>query len=154
MLFVCYKLAVQRTLDYRSSYKNLQKETVLFENTPRQLSVLKQKEAYLDSILTTYRLGDTSIQNSLLTAINTMADTTDIKVVSFSEPHLVKEGELTVRTYGFTLEGNYADMINLIYQLEQRHRFGDITNLNFEKLKDYRRNRDYLQAKVLLKSLY
>ena len=154
ILVICYKLAIARTLDYRANYKNLQKEAILFENTPKQLSVLRQKETYLDSILKTYRLGDTSIQNSLLTTINTMADTTGVKVVSFNEPHLVQQGELSVKTYGFTLEGNYVDIVNIIYELEQKHRFGEIINLHFDKLKDYRRNKDYLQATVLLKSLY
>lgn len=154
ILFVCYKLAIARTLIYRDNYKNLQKEAILFENTPRQLSVLRQKEAYLDSILTTYRLGDTSIQNSLLSAINSMADTSGVRVISFNEPHLFQQGELTVKTYGFTLEGNYGDILNIIYELEQKHRFGEITNLHFDKLRDYRRNRDYLQATALLKSLY
>jgi hypothetical protein len=125
---------------------------LLSKNAPKKLSLLKQKEVYYDSLLTKYKLDGSSIQNNLLKVINAHAKTNGIKVVSFLEPHVITKNDLIIKTYDFTLEGRYNAINQLIYQLEQHTKFGEIISLHFEKKKNFRTGRYYLQARVLLKS--
>ena len=74
------------------------------------------------------------------------------KVVNFLEPHETIQNDLTVKTYGFTLEGDYNAILRLAHKLEQETKLGEIINLHFEKKKNFRSWKYYLQAKVLLKS--
>ncbi len=152
VLFVCYQFAISKTLNIKNRYNSLRHEDGLFKNTPKQLALLKQKQIYYDSILMSNKLDGSSIQNSLLKVINTFAETENLKVISFLEPHAHLNNDLIIKTYSFTLEGNYESIIKLIHVLEQRTKFGEIINLHFEKKKDFRSGRYYLQAKVLLKS--
>lgn len=152
VLYICHVLAVSKTLEQKEQYNTLSKEVVLSKNAPKQLSLLKQKEIYHDSLLNKYQLDGSSIQNNLLKVINSYADANTLKVVSFLEPHIISQNDLTIKTYDFTLEGNYNDIIKLIYQLEQQTKFGEIINLHFEKKKNFRKGRYYLLARVLLKS--
>lgn len=151
-LFICYKLAINKTIHQKQQFDNLSKEILLFKNTPKQLSLLKQKEVYYDSLLTKYQLDGSSIQNNLLKVINTFSNDNNLKVVSFLEPHTVTKNDLIVKTYEFVVEGTYNDINQLIFQLEQKTKFGEIINLHFEKKKNFRTGRFYLQAKILLKS--
>ncbi len=151
-LFICYKYAFKNTIEYRSKYSKLKSQEQLFENTPRQLTLLKQKKSHYDSILSKYQLDGTSIQNNLLKTINSFAKANSLKVKNFVEPHISTQNDLTVKTYQFTLEGDYDSIIKLIHQLEQQTKYGEIINLHFEKKKDFRTRRNYLLAKVLLKS--
>lgn len=151
-LIICYKFAIVNTLEAKQEYTLLKKQEVLFGNTPKQLSILKQKEKYYDSILQKYQLNGNSIQNNLLKTINSFASTNNIKVVTFLEPHLYKQNDLLIKTYQFTLEGDYNSIIKGIHILEQKTKFGEIINLSFEKKKNFRTNKHYLQAHVLLKS--
>lgn len=151
-LFICYKFAIVNTIDAKKEHRNLKKQEALFGNTPKQLSILRQKEKYYDSILGKYQLNGGSIQNNLLKTINSFSDANNLKVVSFLEPHLHKQNDLLIKTYQFTLEGDYNSIIKGIHKLEQDTKFGEIINLSFEKSKNFRTGRHYLQANVLLKS--
>jgi hypothetical protein len=152
LLYICYQLAIGKTLEQKEQYDTLSKEVLLSKNAPKKLSLLKQKEVYYDSLLTKYKLDGSSIQNNLLKVINAHAKTNGIKVVSFLEPHVITKNDLIIKTYDFTLEGRYNAINQLIYQLEQHTKFGEIISLHFEKKKNFRTGRYYLQARVLLKS--
>ncbi len=151
-LIICYRFAISNTLEQKQRYNDLKLESEIFENSPRQLSILNQKEAYYDSLLAKYQLDDSSLQNNLLKTINFFAEKNDLKVVSFLEPHVFENNGLIVYTYQFVLEGEYNAINKLIYKLEQDTKFGEIINLHFEKKKNFRTGRYYLQARVLLKS--
>ncbi|GAA3647426.1 hypothetical protein [Flavivirga jejuensis] len=152
VLVLCYQLSFSKTLDIKKEYHSLKAQEALFENTPKQVSLLKQKQKYYDSLLTKYQLNGSSVQNNLLKTINTFADNTNLKVVHFLEPHIINKNDLRINTYQFTLEGDYNHIIKLIHKLEQQTKFGEITNLHFEKKKNFRTGRYYLQAHILLKS--
>ena len=152
VVIMAYKYAIANTLQLKNEYKVLQQDALVFDNMPLQLSSLKQKERYFDSLLIKYQLGESSMQNSMLNTINTYADANQLKVVDFIEPHSIKQNDLTVNTYQFTLEGNYNAILSLIYQLEQHTKFGEIINLYFKKQKNHKTGKYYLQASVLLKS--
>ncbi len=151
-LVVCYKLAISNTLNLRKEYGSLKQVETLFKNAPKQLSLLKQKQKYYDSILSKYQLGGSSIQNSLLKTINEFAKSDNLKVIEFIEPHVINQNDLTIKTYQFTVEGDFNVILKLSHKLEQQTKFGEIINLHFEKKKNFRTGKYYLQAIVLLKS--
>ncbi|PWH84586.1 hypothetical protein DIS18_05350 [Algibacter marinivivus] len=149
---LCYQLAINKTFQQKKQFNTLSQEALLFKNGSKQLSLLKQKEVYYDSLLTKYQLDGSSIQNNLLKVINAFANKNNLKVISFLEPHKIAKNNLVIKTYGFILEGDYNSINKLIYQLEQQTKFGEIINLHFEKKKNFRTGKNYLQASVLLKS--
>lgn len=152
LIVIAYKFAISKTFEAKDKYKSLQQEAIAFKNLPNQLSTLKLKQRYYDSILNKYNLGKASIQNSLLEIINSHADSLNLKVDNFTEPHRIQQNELSINTYQFTLTGEYNDIIRLIHVLEQKTKFGEIISLHFEKQKNFRSGTSYLQAHVLLKS--
>jgi len=88
----------------------------------------------------------------LLKTINLFAEDNDLKVTAFLESHVINLDDLTIKTYQFTLEGGYNAILKLMHKLEQETKFGEIINLHFEKKTNFKTGKDYLQAKVLLKS--
>ncbi len=151
-LLVCYQFAISKTIEQKRELNNLSKEALLFKNTPKKLSLLKQKNVYYDALLTKYQLDGSSLQNNLLKVINAFANDNNIKVVSFLEPHSITKNNLTIKTYEFVLEGSYNTINLLIYKLEQKTKFGEVVNLHFEKKKNFRTGKHYLQARVLLRN--
>ncbi|SFJ00654.1 hypothetical protein [Olleya namhaensis] len=152
VLLIVYQLAISKTYDQKKQYTTLKKQELLFKNAPKQLSLLKQKEVYYDDLLTKYQLDGSSIQNNLLKTINIFADKNNLKVINFLEPHRISKNELIINTYEFTVEGNYNNIIGLIHQLEQKTKFGEIINLQFEKKKNFKTGKNHLQSRVLLRS--
>ena len=152
VIILAYKLSISKTFALQKDYKTLSHEAIISKNIPSQLAVLKQKEVYYDSLLTKYQINGISLQNSILKTINSYADKNNIKVVSFVEPHSIQQNDLMVKTYQFTLEGDYNSIVKLIYHIEQKTKFGEIINLHFEKKKNHRTQKSYLHASVLLKN--
>lgn len=151
-LIICYQFAISNTLEARDKYRRLQDQQSLTADAPQQLSVLRQKQTYYDSLLSKYQLKGSSVQNNLLKTLNGYAKTHDLKVVAFMEPHISVRDQLTIKTYQFTLEGSYNGIMSLVHNLEQRTRFGEIINLNFERKKNFRTGKSYLEASILLRS--
>lgn len=154
MIVVCYKLAISKTFEQKKQYEKLKKQELLFVNAPKKLSHLRQKQVYYDSLLNKYQIDESSIQNNLLNTINKYALINDLKVINFMEPHITTTNNLMVKTYDFTIEGMYNDINQLIFNLEQKTRFGEIIHAHYEKKKDFRTNKLYLKARILLKSFY
>lgn len=152
VLFLCYKLAIAKTITLKSEYTTLVKEEKLFQHTPKQIALLKKKEQYYDSLLRVYKIGGTSLQNNLLNAITSFSSKNDLKVVDFSEPHTFTDKSLTINTYSFTVEGHFNNILQLIYTLEQRTKYGEVVSVSYEKKKNYRTGASYLQAKIVLQS--
>ncbi|WP_239021953.1 hypothetical protein [Pontimicrobium aquaticum] len=136
----------------KKQYRELKTQEALFENIPKQLSLLKQKQVYYDSILLKYQLDGNSIQNSLLKTINAFSAENHLKVNGFLEPHVSTLNGVPLKTYQFSLIGEYNAIIKLIHKLEQQTKFGEIINVHFEKKKKYKTGKFYLEAFVLLRS--
>lgn len=151
-LILSYQLAISKTVKIKKEYNILKHEETLFENTPQQVSMLQQKQHYYDALLSKYQINEGSVQNSLLKTINTFADSANIKVIGFLEPHIIPKDDLNISTYQFILEGDFNALLKLIHKLEQGTKFGEITHLAFEKKTNFRNGQVFLQAHVLLKS--
>ncbi|MEO1010897.1 MAG: hypothetical protein AAFX53_06290 [Bacteroidota bacterium] len=153
LLFVSYKLAISKTFLLQSESKSLEAQVVQFQDMPKQLSLLNQKEQYYDSILRHMNLMDTSVQNNLLRILNKQAHKNKVKVMDFNKPHVLQIGENDYFTFSFDLNGNYTDILKVIHTIEQKGSFGEIVHTNFEKKKDYRTGKYSLGATVLIQQV-
>lgn len=151
-LLLCYRLAISRTITLKQEYQSLRNQEILFKNTHAQMTLLKQKQHYYDSLLSKYHRNDGPLQNNLLKVINSFADSTNLKVVDFAEPHVVQTDDLKINSFRFSLEGDFNAIIQLIHQLEQKTKFDEVINVHFEKKKNFKTGYYYLRTNVLLKS--
>lgn len=149
-LFICYKLAIQKTIVFRNEYQELVTETSSVKEIPRQLAVLKKKEKYYDSILQNMDLEDTSLQNNLLRVLNEEVLLNNLDIIDFNQPHIHQNELNETHTFTFKLKGEFVDILKTIHALEQKGNFGKIVHLDFVKKKNYRTNKYSLSASVFL----
>lgn len=153
VLFLCYKLAISNTFQLRKEYNRLQAEQTLLENAPEQLALLVKKQVHYDSILNKMNLGNSSMENNLLRVINIEAEKNKLKLIDFNNPHTAEVNGNQLNTFDFVLEGNFTGILRTIYALEQEHTFGEVVHLYFEKKKNYRSNKNYLEARVFVQNI-
>lgn len=153
VLLLCYQFAISNTLQQKNEYNVLHAEQVLLANAPEKLGVLSKKQIYFDSILNTMNLGNTSIENNLLRVITVEVKKNNLKLLDFNDPHTFEINNSQLNTFDFTLEGNFTSLLNTIYTLEQKHTFGEVVHLYFEKKKNYRSNKNYLTARVFIQNI-
>lgn len=153
-LWLAHQLSFSKTIKLKKQYFNLREETLLFENSSQKLMQLRKENQYYDSLLKSKRIStDRAFQNSLLSTINKFADSTNIKVVSFQNPHVFEQESAKILTYSFTLKGTFNQITRLIYQLEQEYKMGKIISVNYLKKRDYGRRFDYLECSILIQRI-
>ena len=154
VLWIAHQLSFSKTLNLKQQHATLKEEALLFENSSQKFLQLQKENQYYDSILKLKRIStDKSFQNNLLSTINVFADSTNIKIVSFENPHVFEQEGAEILTYSFVIQGNFNQITQLIYQLEQQFKLGKIISVNYLKKRNYRRRIDYLECTILLQRI-
>lgn len=150
LLFATYELALSKTMAVQKEHGDLKSKSIQAEDIPLQLALLAQKERYYDSIMQQIDIGDTSVQNNLLRTINEQAKIRNVKVMDFNPPHTHILTDHKQLTHSIILNGGYTDILQVVHTLEQKGSFGDIVHMDFEKKKDYRKRKSFLEATVFV----
>ncbi|WP_156772409.1 hypothetical protein [Urechidicola croceus] len=141
-------------MNAKKEYAELVAQQNLFANIPTKVASLSKENIYLDSILNKYQFSaDKSFQSNLLESITEFSENNNIDVVSFEEPHTYLKNGTSVSSFMFAVKGNFNDMLKLVYEIEQIKKLGNILSVNFEKKKNYRTNKEFLQCKILLQRI-
>lgn len=152
--WVCYKIPIKQTINAKRDCTLLKQEQSLFSDIPQQVVLLNTEKKYLDSILNKYQFSsDNSFQSNLLHTVTSFTLAHHLSVVTFEEPHQFMKEETKLNTFSFSIRGNFSNSLKLIYELEQVKKFGKILTVNFERKKNYRTNKKYLEATILLQRL-
>ena len=153
-LWIAYQLSFSKTIALKKQYVTMKNEMELFDNSTQRLLYLQKENAYYDSILKSKRIStDKSFQNNLLSTITTFADTTNVTLKTFSQPHVYQQEDTEILTYTIILHGHFNYILRLIYMLEQEVKLGKIISVHYEKKKDYRRGTTYLECTLLLQRI-
>ncbi len=155
VLFIAYRYGFAKTFTISSELDKLESQKEEYQAAPMQLAALTKKEQQLDIILAKNNVEGSSLQHNLLKTLNTLSDSSKVKVVAFEEPHRFTD-EATKKgttTYDFTLQGDYKALLGVVYALEQKYSFGNIVQVDFEKKKNFRTGASYLQCRLLLQRL-
>jgi len=154
LLWISYIFSFSKSFEVLNKYKALSKEKEMLKSIPNQIIKLKKENVYLDSLLAKNKLSsESSFQNNLLQHISSYGKENNLKIVSFNSPHVFSKNESTMKTFSFSVKGNYTSIIKLIYNLEQKNKFGKIISVDFERKKNYRLNRNYLVCEILLQRI-
>lgn len=155
LFVIAYRYSFSKTFAVRSEVRILETEKEIKQSTPAQLITLANKEKELDKILVKNNVEGSSVQNNILKILNDLSEVHKFKIIAFEEPHVFNDEatQKNATTYNFTIEGEYKSIITVIYKLEQQYSFGNVINVNFEKKKNYKTRKEYLQCNILLQRL-
>lgn len=153
MLIIAYQMAFSRTFAVKNEVKAMESQLTNSNNLMAQISNLNHREKFVDSVLQNNNIKNLSTQNNLLSFLNQTAQKDAFIITSFNEPHLYLEDNIQKSSFQFTLQGNFNEIEKVIYKLEQEHNFGKIVHLKYEKKRDYRKAKDFLQCFIVLESV-
>jgi hypothetical protein len=151
LMLLCYSMAIEPTLDLINETKVLNKEKRTNEQGLDQLQYLSQQNKQLKEVLETYSIHNgASVQNNLLEIVNIFGKENNLNIVSFDEPHSFTEQESLLNTYAFQVRGSYTSILKLMYVIEQQYKFGKLVSCSFEKKKNYRTYKSYLDCTIYI----
>jgi len=152
VLFIAFRYGFSKTFTISKEVTNLQNQKEAYQSAPAQLAALANKEKQLNEILRSNNVEGNSLQSNILKVLNKLSEDASFMIIAFEEPHvyLDETSKKTTTTYNFTLQGEYKSLINVVYTLEQQYSFGNMINVAFEKKKNFRTGKHFLQCRMLL----
>lgn len=76
----------------------------------------------------------------------------DIRILSFPDIHQIETNGYKVTTLFASLEGNFSDLLSLVFELEKNKNIGRLASINFKKDKDIKTGEEYLNLTILLQN--
>jgi hypothetical protein len=155
LIWIAYFFAFSKTIKAIQQYRKLKHQDEFFTSASQNLNNLKQQVIYYNSLLSKYQISsESSYQNNLLNTLNEYSKAHKLKIINFKDPIRFQLNHSAIQeTYIFTVESDYNSIVNLIYNLEQRHKFGKIISARFEKEKNYKTQKRYLLCTVFLQKV-
>ena len=150
--FLAYQLAIKNTLDLKEQYYSIKDSQQNEQNIRTKIGQLSAQKRYLDSLVAVNKITTTNLQNELLVRLNSLCDKHQCEIINFEEPHVDSLRGIENTYHQFGLKGNYKQIINTIYDLEYDRNLGQLVSVQFLKKRDYKRNRVYLTADILIKN--
>ena len=153
LFLISYVFSIQKTIDLKSKLTMLTKQQELMSNAGTQIFNLQQKNRHLDAVLQQKELSlNNSFQQVLFNKLNVFKKECSIEVITFNEPHQIIKNNTKLLTYSFKIKGNFIALLQLTNYIE-RQQLGTLTSVNFEKKKNYRRNKEEITGLFYLQKL-
>ncbi len=152
---IAYRYSVAKTIAIVGEVKKLEHKKKVYQSAPAQLATLINKEKKLNEILKKNNVEGNSVQNNLLKTLNKLSEDIGFMIIAFEEPHSFtdKTTQKITTTYNFNIQGDYKSFIKVLHALEQKYSYGNVIHVNFEKKKNFRTRKQFLQCQVLLQRL-
>lgn len=148
-LYLCYSFAFSKTYYYYKSYV-FNQEIMNNNNPAEELARLTMKEKQINQWLNKNNFVSFSFQNQLLKELNHLSKIYNLKIVSFEEPHVFIEGESSILSYKFSIEGSFNNVIAMINKIENKPYLGVVKHVNTIKKINYKTNNNYLITTIII----
>jgi len=153
LLMISYQFSIKRTLELKERAVKLNNEKEMLSNASERIFSLQQENKHLDAILQKKEISiENSYQQTLLQKLNSFQKIVPVEIISFHEPHIFEENNTILKTYSFEIKGEFSSLIKLMNTLE-RQQLGKLISVDFEKKKNYRRNKEELIGNFYLQKL-
>lgn len=153
LAFIAYKFSFLKTYEVREQLLTIRNS--ISENSKKEISQqdLLVREIFLDSVIAKSN-SETSLQNDILEVLNRDSKKLGYNIIAFKEPHhYISEDKIETSSLQFILEGKYEGLEKILYKLENDYAFGSLSHIRFEKKKDFRLNKAFLQCNVVIQSV-
>jgi hypothetical protein len=137
-LILVYGIAVSNTISLWSKCKTLSVKIQGLEKAPEEIKEYKKK---LDEINTFINKNDEKSINfheGFLGFVSPYCSQRNIIIKEYPMPHQVENDKYIVETDIIRFEGEFSELLQLIYYLEKSNIKGHISSLMFETIPDHR----------------
>lgn len=153
LLFIlACKFSFLKTIEIKKQYHLLLEQTGQKISSDNDLHYLRKQHKYYDSILVKHQIfSKTTFHNKLLITLNEICKIKTLKLLKFEKPLVLEINKNAIQeTYQFSVQGSYIDIVSLIFKLEQELKMGKIASVSFEKKKNFKKAKEFLECKIYL----
>jgi hypothetical protein len=150
---VIYLLVISNTVNLYVTNKELRAKLQDAESAPGKRNGLKKKLDKFNNSLSTYIADSLKNREFILTLVSDFSQKNHITLKEVPPAITSFEKGFTIETNMIIAEGNYIDLLKLVYEIEQKNKVARPVSVNFQKAFDFKRKKDVLTLTLYLQNI-
>ncbi|MBI2281704.1 MAG: hypothetical protein HYU68_13595 [Bacteroidetes bacterium] len=140
---ILYNLAISDTLNLAIENNTLEGQIIENIDAPKQIQSIKQKLLKIEQLIGDKNQHETNVHQLLLESITQYNQKKALVLQDFPQPFISSNNGYVTKTAKVTVEGDFINLLKLVYFLEQNYQIGKVVSVNFETTKElYKRKRE------------
>ena len=153
LVFIVYSLGVSKTIKAYHDYSDAKARMEMAQNAPLMAAQLERELILMDAKMGTTKAFKQNTAETLLNLITNYCQSNHAVLREFPRTTIDMQGDLTIETNQFVLEGNFATILKLIYNLEQKNKIGKVASVKYQLKKDFKTKEMVLTASVFIQNI-
>jgi hypothetical protein len=152
-LLLAYMLAFSKTVNLYIENSNLKKKLIIAEEAPEKRRLMEVKSNVLKEKLSSYFADSLRDKDHLLEVVSYFCQKNNLLLKKFPNEEFYEEKEFIVGTTEMKIEGNFINLLKLLYLLEQKEAVGRVSSSSFDMVFDNKRKKNVLVLTIYLQTL-
>jgi hypothetical protein len=146
---VAYMAAFNNTIRLYMENNVLEAKLERAAKAPSQVLVLESALEAIDDQLSYYIIDTLKNHETTLEIVSEFCFRNRLILKELPKKEVMEEEDFTIETSILSVEGNYKDLLRLVYELEQKHKIGRLSSVSFRLFKD-----NHLKKHILVLTIY
>ncbi len=152
-MILAYKLALSKTWDLYVQNNQLKEKLTAFKESLKNKDEIDLKQNLLEQRMISFFVDSLNHQDLLIETISQYCHGHRILLRELPAMNSYKEGDFKVGTYKVVLEGDYKNLLKLVYLLEQKSKIGRVSSVSFTLNFDNKRKKDVLSLSIYVQNI-
>ena len=156
LLFLCflaYKLAILRTIEVFVKIQELSEKATNLEDLPQRMEAFTATLDNLERIIGGADTSSAGVRQNILNRITVLGEQYPFSITDIPSGYLYREQDYEILINTFVLQGNFRDLLNVLYNLEKDVGSGKVVSSRFYIQKDYLTRKPKLMLAIYLQHI-
>ena len=150
---VLYNMAIADTVNLAIENADLEQQIAKSQDAPQQIQHLKKKLQQIEQLVGNTDETDIDIHQVLLEAVTGYVQQHGLVLKDFPRPYETIDKGYITKTAKVTVEGDFINLLKLVYFLENNYKVGKVVALDFMATKELRTQKRRLNTIIYLQNV-
>lgn len=152
-LIVLYNMAISDTIDLAVENSELETQIIQNKDVSAQLIMVKEKLNKIKQVIGNDNYEETDIHQLLLQLITDKIQQNGLILKDFPQPYQLADKGYVTKTAQATIEGDFIQILQLVYFLERNYNVGKVVAVDFKTTKQIRTRKRKLNTIIYLQNV-
>ncbi len=153
LLYLVYKLAVSKTVKVYNDFAYLKSQVILSKNIDTKLDDLSKQLNAVEGIFKSSITSGNNSQEKILETVTNYCKQKPVLLKEFPKSMMKETNGYLVELNYFTVEGDYINLLNLVYTMEQQIKVGKVASVKFNLKENQQTKQHELTATIYVQNL-
>lgn len=153
LLYLVYKLAISKTVKVYEDFNYLKRQVILSKDIDTKLDDLSKQLNAVEAIFKGSITSGNNSQEKILETVTNYCKQKPLLLKEFPKSLIRESNGYLVELNYFTVEGDYINLLNLVYTMEQKIKVGKVASVKFNVKENQKTKKDELTAIIYIQNL-